>query len=280
MVLAGVGVDHEEFCKLGEKYISNAAKSPSWSLKGPVDADIHSIAQYIGGSVSVEKDFDLSLSVIPMPELAHVSIGLQSVKFTHEDFVPFAVLNMLMGGGGSFSAGGPGKGMFSRLYTNVLNNYHWMYAATAFHHSYEDCGVFCIQGSAHPSRLRDCVHVITQEFVRLTHGTDPVELSRAKKQLQSMLMMNLEARPVVFEDIGRQILSTGERKSPAELCQMIEKVTNDDIVRVSRRLLASKPSMAAMGNLSKLPKLEEVQEVLLNPDSRHFHRSMFTRFFS
>lgn len=38
-----------------------------------------------------------------------------------EDFIPFAVLNMMMGGGGSFSAGGPGKGMFTRLYLNVLN---------------------------------------------------------------------------------------------------------------------------------------------------------------
>lgn len=37
------------------------------------------------------------------------------------DFIPFAVLNMMMGGGGSFSAGGPGKGMFTRLYLNVLN---------------------------------------------------------------------------------------------------------------------------------------------------------------
>lgn len=29
------------------------------------------------------------------------------------------------------------------------------------------------------------------------------EVSRAKKQLQSMLMMNLESRIVMFEDIGR-----------------------------------------------------------------------------
>jgi len=48
-----------------------------------------------------------------------------------------------------------------------------------------------------------------------------IELSRAKKQLQSMLMMNLEARPIIFEDVGRQVLSTGHRKSPQELCQMI-----------------------------------------------------------
>lgn len=37
------------------------------------------------------------------------------------DFVATCVLNMMMGGGGSFSAGGPGKGMYTRLYTNVLN---------------------------------------------------------------------------------------------------------------------------------------------------------------
>lgn len=44
-----------------------------------------------------------------------------SRSLQEEDFIPFAVLNMMMGGGGSFSAGGPGKGMFSRLYLNVLN---------------------------------------------------------------------------------------------------------------------------------------------------------------
>ena len=29
-----------------------------------------------------------------------------------------------------------------------------------------------------------------------------------------MLMMNLEQRPVVFEDIGRQVLATGHRHQP------------------------------------------------------------------
>jgi hypothetical protein len=36
------------------------------------------------------------------------------------------VLTYLMGGGNSFSSGGPGKGMHSRLYTRVLNQYHWV----------------------------------------------------------------------------------------------------------------------------------------------------------
>lgn len=59
----------------------------------------------------------------PFPELTHVMVGLESCSFLEPDFIPFAVLNMMMGGGGSFSAGGPGKGMFTRLYLNVLNRW-------------------------------------------------------------------------------------------------------------------------------------------------------------
>lgn len=36
-----------------------------------------------------------------------------------------------------------------------------------------------------------------------------------------MLLMNLEQRPIVFEDIGRQVLATGSRKRPEYFIQAI-----------------------------------------------------------
>ena len=63
----------------------------------------------------------VSLGPDPLPELVHLVLGLESVGHQHPDFVASCVLNVLMGGGGSFSAGGPGKGMYTRLYTHVLN---------------------------------------------------------------------------------------------------------------------------------------------------------------
>ena len=47
-----------------------------------------------------------------------------------------------------------------------------------------------------------------------------------------MLLMNLESRPVVFEDIGRQVLATGHRKRPEEFMEKIRAIRADDIRQV------------------------------------------------
>ena len=82
-----------------------------------------------------------------------MAIGFESCSYYDKDFFAFAVLNSLMGGGGSFSAGGPGKGMFTRLYIDVLNKYHWVYHAQSINHAYSDSGMFCLYGSAHPTQV-------------------------------------------------------------------------------------------------------------------------------
>lgn len=83
----------------------------------------------------------------------------------------------------------------------------------------------------HPQRERDVcrtLHVIVYyraatRFFFLFPAHLQVELERAKTQLKSMLMMNLESRPVIFEDVGRQVLATNTRKLPHELCALISE---------------------------------------------------------
>ena len=41
----------------------------------------------------------------PLPELTHISLSLECSSFNNKDFYATAVLQSLMGGGGSFSAG-------------------------------------------------------------------------------------------------------------------------------------------------------------------------------
>jgi processing peptidase subunit alpha len=248
------------------------AKKPVWmeeNVKANPKLRDLSVAQYTGGKVCVTKDLsDVSLGPTPMPELAHVVIGLESCSHKDPDFVAFCVLNMLMGGGGSFSAGGPGKGMYTRFYLNVLNRFHWIHNATAYNHSYNDSGIFCVHASANPSSLKDLVEVVIRELVNTQHGVSPDELNRAKTQLQSMLLMNLESRPIVFEDVGRQVLANRRRLPAQHYYEQIGKITVDDLERVARRMLRSKPSVAALGNLSKLPAYEDIQSALSSRDGR------------
>ncbi|XP_020650618.3 mitochondrial-processing peptidase subunit alpha [Pogona vitticeps] len=266
MVLAGVGMEHEHLVECARKYLLGV--EPVWGSGKATEVD-RSIAQYTGGILKLEKDMsDVSLGPTPIPELTHIMIGLESCSFLEEDFIPFAVLNMMMGGGGSFSAGGPGKGMFTRLYLNVLNRHHWMYNATSYHHSYEDTGLLCIHASADPRQVRDMVEIITREFVLMAGAVGEVELERAKTQLKSMLMMNLESRPVIFEDVGRQVLATGTRKLPHELCVLIGKVSAEDIRRVVTKMLRNKPAVAALGDLRELPSYEHMQAALASKDGR------------
>lgn len=272
MVVAGVGVEHDDLVHAVNKYFVD--QKPIWeeqanlilpNNKNTVD---RSIAQYGAGCVMEECNVPIYAGPSGLPELSHVVIGLEGCSHQDSDFVAMCVLNMMMGGGGSFSAGGPGKGMYTRLYTNVLNRYHWLYSATAYNHAYADTGLFCIHASCTPSYVKDMIEVIVHEMVAMASGVSDNELARAKKQLQSMLLMNLEQRPVVFEDIGRQVLATGSRKRPEYFMQAIDRISKDDIDRVARRLLKSPPCIAARGEVKAVPSITDIQNGLLDSQGR------------
>ncbi|CAK9291941.1 unnamed protein product [Gordionus sp. m RMFG-2023] len=284
IVIAGVGIEHDALLEVVHKTFLR--KIPTWEgckeLTGvKIPGFDGSVAQYTGGIRKKEKDMsDISLGPNPLPELAHCVIGLEGVAHSDPTFVPACVLNAMMGGGGSFSAGGPGKGMYSRLYLNVLNIHHWIFNATAYNHSYSDTGLFCVHASAHPSQLAELAEVVLKELTNMTKSVSQTELERSKKQLQSMLMMNLESRPVVFEDIGRQVLANGSRKLPQQLLNEISKVSEEDIVVVAQKFLASKPSVAALGTLKQLPSYEQIQHALLDKNGKISQNSRYGSIFA
>ena len=155
-----------------------------------------------------------------------------------------------------------------------------MYSATAFNHAYSDSGVFCISSSAHPTQLQALAQVIIHEFAILTGEIEPEEFERAKTQLKSMLLMNLESRPVIFEDIARQVLAQGGREDPEKYIQKISDVKVDDINRIAGKMLSTKPSVAAIGTLDTLPEFTDIELGILDkngimPRKRKF--SLFTR---
>ncbi|MCJ1415619.1 Mitochondrial-processing peptidase subunit alpha [Xylographa parallela] len=177
------------------------------------------------------------------PILSHIHLAFEALPISSPNIYALATLQTLLGGGGSFSAGGPGKGMYSRLYTHVLNQHGWVESCVAFNHSYTDSGVFGIAASCSPSRITSMLDVMCRELHNLTLDTgfsalQDGEVQRAKNQLKSSLLMNLESRMVELEDLGRQVQVQGRKVGVKEMCAKIDALTVKDLRRVAKEVVS------------------------------------------
>lgn len=222
----------------------------------------------------------LSLPPLPppssptLPRLSHIHLAFEALPISSTDIYALATLQTLLGGGGSFSAGGPGKGMYSRLYTNVLNQYSWVESCVAFNHSYTDSGLFGISSSCVPGKIGQMIEVMCRELHALTVETgfsalQAGEVARAKNQLRSSLLMNLESRMVELEDLGRQVQVHGKKVPVKEMCSMIEKLTIKDLRRVAKMVVkgmvenngkgSGAPTVVVQEGMEEGKELKEIQ---------------------
>ncbi|TID18838.1 hypothetical protein E6O75_ATG05959 [Venturia nashicola] len=217
---------------------SPAAKVVPSYLNAPFEPlNLAQPSQYTGGF--------LALPTLPpppnpaLPRLSYIHLAFEAVPISHPDIYAIATLQTLLGGGGSFSAGGPGKGMYSRLYTQVLNQFHWVESCVAFNHSYSDSGLFGISASCSPQHTRQMLDVMCRQLLELGdetgwHKLQEGEVMRAKNQLRSNLLMNLEQRMIELEDVGRQVQMHGRKIGVKEMCDKIDSLTVKDLRRVAR----------------------------------------------
>ena len=217
-------------------------------------------SHYTGGFLSLP---DLPIPANPsLPHLSHIHLAFEALPISSPDIYALATLQTLLGGGGSFSAGGPGKGMYSRLYTNVLNQHGWVESCIAFNHSYTDSGLFGISASCTPTKVSQMLDAMCRELQNLTleHGytsLNEIEVSRAKNQLRSSLLMNLESRMVELEDLGRQVQVHGKKVGVKEMCRKIEELTVGDLRRVAREVLGGRVMNGGGGSGAPTVVLQE-----------------------
>lgn len=227
----------------------------------------------IGASVSVPSSLGMSAYVGGMLNwqtdkhpLCNISIALKCPASKDLDsHIPLAILQMLLGGGGSFSAGGPGKGMYSRLYTQMLNRYSWLEHARVFSQDYQSSrigGLFGINASCLPDRAPSLIKLMLSYLsTNLTASLTTTELSRAKNQLKSAILMGLESRPLMLESFAQQL--AGDSFIPAkELCKRIDETGEDELNRVARELCdGAQLSVAAYGQIESVPSYEEIKSL-------------------
>ena len=249
------------------KNLSTSASSlASVSSSTPTPLDLTAPSHYTGGFLSLPP---LAPPQNPaLPHLSYIHLAFEAPPISSPDVYALATLQTLLGGGGSFSAGGPGKGMYSRLYTNVLNQHGWVESCIAFNHSYIDSGLFGISASCTPARVKQMLEVMCRELQNLTLDTgysalQAVEIQRAKNQLKSALLMNLESRMIELEDLGRQVQAYGRRIGVKDMCARIDALTRDDLRRVAQQVLGGGVVNAGKGSGAPTIVLQEGKQSVL-----------------
>lgn len=102
------------------------------------------------------------------------------------------------------------------------------------------------------------VSVLCKEMQAVASDLPAAELERAKAAAVSSVLMNLESRAVVAEDIGRQVLTYGHRKPVGEFVKEIQAVSAADLKAAVGKLLKSPPTLAALGEVAAVPRYDLV----------------------
>ncbi|PON62486.1 Coenzyme PQQ biosynthesis protein [Parasponia andersonii] len=243
IVLAGYGVEHEELVSIAEPLL--------FDLPGfPRPEEPKSL--YTGGDYRCHVDSGKT----------HFALAFEFPGGWHmeEDAMTLTVLQVLLGGGGSFSAGGPGKGMHSRLYVRVLNEQPHFQSISAFSNIYNNTGIFGIQATTGSGFAAKAVDIVANELIALAKPgeVDQVQLDRAKKSTKSAILMNLESRMIASEDIGRQVLTYDKRIQVDSLLKAVDEVTLKDITSIAQKLLSTPLTLASYGDVIYFPSYDSV----------------------
>jgi predicted Zn-dependent peptidase len=233
MVLAAAGrVDHDRIVTLAEAAFARLPGRPGKPRKK---------AGYQGGDWRDEREL----------EQVNFVLGFAGVGYRDPDFYALSVLSTLLGGG-----------MSSRLFQEVREKRGLVYSIYTFPASYSDIGIFGIYAGTGEDEVGELVPLVCEEMIKVAKQVGDDELARARAQLKSSVLMSLESTSSRCEQLARQLMVFGRPIPVAEAVAKIEAVDADAVLRVARRLLASRPTVAGLGPIGKLEPYDRIVERL------------------
>lgn len=239
MVLAAAGaVDHGELVKQAE---DTFGAFPDGNSEPPKPAF------YCGGENLAARDF----------QETQILLGFEGRAYHVRDFYASQLLSVVLGGG-----------MSSRLFQEVREKRGLCYSVYAFHWGFSDSGIFGIHAATGEEDVPELVPVIIDELHRAADEMTEAEVSRARAQIKSSLLMSMESPASRAGQIARQILLWGRPIPTEELTGRLEAISLERLKDLAGRLISDcNPTLAAVGPVSTIMPQREIAERL------GFHRA-------
>lgn len=238
MAVVGVGVDHDLLLhhtniKLGLN------KLPSGQAASTAPSVFHS------GEIRIDNS----------SPLVHAAVVTEGVSLSSKDMLPLAILQKALGTGTSIKYSG-GASKIAQAGAQAVSN---PFAASAINLNYSDSGMFGFYTISNSKDTGKLLKAIVQLFSGATKaGLSDADVQKGKNQLKASLMMDMEGGEQQVYDMACQVMLTGQLLAPADLISAIDTVSTADVINVAKKVVNGKPSMAAVGDLSNTPYLDQL----------------------
>jgi predicted Zn-dependent peptidase len=245
------------------RYFSSVYTAPHLIVAAVGNVDHASVRELVlkafdGVPTTSEPIGDTPPSVVPRVvvrskelEQSHVVLGTNAYQQDHSDRYTSYVLNTILGGS-----------MSSRLFQNVREKRGLAYAVFSGMSAYRDAGSMTIYAGCANDAVSELIDVVIVELRRMKDEPLPdAELQRAKDHLKGSLMLNLESTSSRMSHLARQEIYFDRHFGLDETLEGVERVTQDDILRVARDLFANEGLAATV--LGAVNGLEIPRERLL-----------------
>lgn len=272
-VVAATGIaDHEAFVKEVESGLHfeptvTASATDSAAAAASREANVamahFESAPYMGGSRLVQSTTaPESMSKFEERNLSHVALFMRGVPMTHPDYYTVSVMQTLLGGGTSFSSGGPGKGMHTRIYREVLSRAGWIHGLECITAWYSDAGLLGLYGTAEHEHVGQLLNTTLTQALRISQSIKEEDLQRAKNQLMSQIILLGEGREQLLNDMGFNMLLHNFVITPKETMEGAAGVTAADMRRVHKQLLQNPLTYVVCGETTNIPSLEMINKTV------------------
>ena len=158
---------------------------------------------------------------------AHLVLGRDTAGHAHEDRYTLILLSAALGGG-----------MSSRLFQRIREELALAYSVYAYQTFYARAGMLGIYVGTRPAcvpAVLDAVRAVCRDVA--TRGLPPDELARIKEQVKGQLLLSLESPGARLHRLAGFALHGEPVAGLDEVREMIDAVSECDIVRVSGDVL-------------------------------------------
>jgi len=172
----------------------------------------------------------------------HLNLGFRTFPFEHPDRYTLELLALILGGG-----------MSSRLFQKIREEEGLAYYIHAENNFETDCGYLAIRAGVAHDKVGYALDAILSEVAAVKKGQiEAAELQKVKDQMRGQMALSLESSSDWASFYGEQEILRKKILTPQEILANFDKVTLEDIIRVSQEVFKNERlNVALVGPIGK-----------------------------